>query len=236
MTKRFIDSVTLKGRHWATLEPMQHDHGDELLEAAKDGELWKLWYTSVANSEAVLNYMDLAMKMREEQGAMPFVVRRNSDGKIVGATRYFNVDEKNRRLEIGHTWYSKSVQRTGLNTECKYMLLKYAFEKLHCIAVEFRTHYFNFQSREAITRLGARQDGILRNHVISTNGTLRDTVVYSEGAFAFPARPAQRLSAQEKCHADRLLLHPALRQTSGFGQGIPDAARSTAGWRGGAEQ
>jgi N-acetyltransferase len=179
MSKRFLESVTLKGRNWATLEPMQPEHADELLEAAKDGELWKLWYTGVADSGAVLNYMDTAMKMRDEQGALPFVVRRNADGQIVGATRYFNVDEKNRRLEIGHTWYSKSVQRTGLNTECKFLLLRHAFEKLGCIAVEFRTHYFNFQSREAIARLGAKQDGILRNHQISANGTLRDTVVFS---------------------------------------------------------
>ena len=179
MTKRFVESVTLAGRHWALLEPLQREHADELLQAAKDGELWNLWYTSVADPEAVLNYMNVAMKMREEQGALPFVVRRKSDGQIVGSTRYFNVDDKNRRLEIGHTWYSKSVQRTGLNTECKYMLLKHAFEKLHCIAVEFRTHYFNFQSREAIARLGARQDGILRNHAIAPNGTLRDTVVFS---------------------------------------------------------
>ena len=179
MSKRFLESVTLNGRSWATLEPMQPEHADDLLEAAKDGELWKLWYTGVADAGAVLNYMAAAMKMRDEQGALPFVVRRNSDGQIVGATRYFNLDEKNRRLEIGHTWYSKSVQRTGLNTECKYLLLRHAFEKLDCIAVEFRTHFFNFQSREAIARLGARQDGILRNHLISANGTLRDTVVFS---------------------------------------------------------
>ena len=179
MIAKLVEPVTLTGWTWATLEPMQRSHDAELLEAAKDGELWNLWYTQVAGAEAVLNYMDLAMKMRDEQGALPFVVRRKSDGKIVGATRYFNVDDKNRRLEIGHTWYSRSVQRTGLNTECKYMMLKHAFERLHCIAVEFRTHYFNFQSREAIARLGARQDGILRNHVISNNGTLRDTVVFS---------------------------------------------------------
>ncbi len=179
MHKRLIEPVRLTGRNWGTLEPLQREHESELLEAAKDGELWNLWYTSVAGSEAVLGYIDQAMKMRDEQGALPFVIRRNTDGRIVGSTRYFNVDEKNRRLEIGHTWYSKSVQRTGLNTECKYMLLKHAFEKLHCIAVEFRTHYFNFQSREAIARLGARQDGILRNHQMGANGTLRDTVVFS---------------------------------------------------------
>lgn len=187
MSTRLIEPVTLTGRNWATLEPMQPHHEAELLEAAKDGELWNLWYTSVAGSDAVIGYMSVAMKMREEQGAMPFVVRRKTDGKIVGATRYFNVDEKNKRLEIGHTWYSKSVQRSGLNTECKFMLLKHAFEKLHCIAVEFRTHYFNFQSREAIARLGAKQDGILRNHILANNGTLRDTVVFSIIQSEWPA-------------------------------------------------
>jgi RimJ/RimL family protein N-acetyltransferase len=100
--------------------------------------------------------VEAAIKMREEQGAMPFVVRRQEDGKVVGSTRYFNVDEKNRRLEIGHTWYSKSMQRTPLNTECKLLLLAHAFESLHCIAVEFRTHWFNHASRAAIARLGAK--------------------------------------------------------------------------------
>jgi N-acetyltransferase len=124
--------------------------------------------------------------MRDELGAMPFVVRRKADGKMVGSTRYFNVDAKNRRLEIGHTWYSRSVQRTGLNTEAKLILLKHAFEELDCIAVEFRTHWFNFASREAIARLGAKQDGVLRNHQISPNGTLRDTVVFSIIASEWP--------------------------------------------------
>jgi len=176
---RFIDSVTLSGRKIALLEPMQREHADELLEAARDGELWDLWYTGIAGGDGILGYVESAIKMREELGAMPFVVRRQDDGKVVGSTRYFNVDEKNRRLEIGHTWYSKSMQRTALNTECKLALLEHAFEKLDCIAVEFRTHWFNFDSRAAIARLGAKQDGVLRNHQISPNGTLRDTVVFS---------------------------------------------------------
>ena len=124
-------------------------------------------------------YIATALDMRERLGAMPFVVRENASGEIVGCTRYFNVDETNRRLEIGHTWYSKRAQRTAINTECKLMLLTHAFEKLACIAVEFRTHWFNHASREAIARLGAKQDGVLRNHQLMPDGSRRDTVVFS---------------------------------------------------------
>lgn len=190
---RFIEPVTLTGRQWVILEPMESKHEAELLEAAKDGQLWKLWYTAIASPDAVLDYVSDSLKMRTEQGAMPFVVRRKSDEKIVGSTRFFNVDAKNRRLEIGHTWYSRSVQRTGLNTEAKLLLLKHAFEKLNCIAVEFRTHWFNFESRAAIVRLGAKQDGVLRNHQISPNGSLRDTVVFSIIAGEWPAVKAHLL-------------------------------------------
>lgn len=182
----FVEPVTLTGRNWVVLEPLRREHADELLEAARDGELWNLWYTNVGDPDALFSYIDSALKMREEQGAMPFVVRRKSDGKAVGSTRFFNVDAQNRRLEIGHTWYSRSVQRTGLNTEAKLILLKHAFETLNCIAVEFRTHWFNFDSRAAITRLGAKQDGVLRNHQIAANGTLRDTVVFSIIASEWP--------------------------------------------------
>jgi RimJ/RimL family protein N-acetyltransferase len=117
--------------------------------------------------------------MRERLGAMPFVVRENAGGAIVGSTRCFNVDAANRRLEIGHTWYAQRAQRTAINTECKLLLLGHAFETLQCIAVEFRTHWFNHRSREAILRLGAKQDGVLRNHLLMPDGTKRDTVVYS---------------------------------------------------------
>ena len=183
---RFIEPVTLTGHHWVVLEPLQREHEAELLQAARDGELWNLWYTGVASPDAVVTYVDTALRMRDEQGALPFVVRRKADGQLVGSTRYFNVDAGNRRLEIGHTWYSRSVQRTGLSTEAKLILLKHAFETLDCIAVEFRTHWFNFQSREAIARLGAKQDGVLRNHQRSPNGTLRDTVVFSIIASEWP--------------------------------------------------
>ncbi len=184
---RFIEPVTLTGRNWVILEPLHRDHETDLLEAAKDGELWNLWYTSVSGPEQILAYMDSTLQMRETQGAMPFVVRRKSDRKIVGSTRYFNVDAKNRRLEIGHTWYSRAAQRTGVNTEAKLLLLKHAFETLDCIAVELRTHWFNFDSRAAIAGLGAKQDGVLRNHQIGPNGSLRDTVVFSIIASEWPA-------------------------------------------------
>ncbi len=174
----FIEPVTLRGRH-ATLEPLARHHEDDLRRAAADGELWRLWYTSVPAPDNTAAYIDAALAMRERDGAMPFVVRALPGGEVVGCTRYFHVDASNRRLEIGSTWYAKRVQRTALNTECKLMLLGHAFERLKCIAVEFRTHWFNHASREAILRLGAKQDGVLRNHQISADGSYRDTVVFS---------------------------------------------------------
>jgi len=174
----FIDPVTLKGGI-ATLEPLAIGHEAMLAKAAADGELWRLWYTNIAPPDRMHEYVATALDMRERLGAMSFVVRENATGDIVGCTRYFNVDATNRRLEIGHTWYAKRVQRTGLNTECKLMLLGHAFEALKCVAVEFRTHWFNQASRMAIARLGAKQDGVLRNHQLMPDGARRDTVVFS---------------------------------------------------------
>ena len=140
--------------------------------------------------------------MRERLGAMPFVVRDKLRGDIVGSTRYFNVDAANRRLEIGHTWYARRAQRTAINTECKLLLLTYAFETLQCIAVEFRTHWFNHRSREAILRLGAKQDGVLRNHQVLPDGSKRDTVVFSIIDGEWPA---------VKAHLRALLERPAAK-------------------------
>jgi RimJ/RimL family protein N-acetyltransferase len=182
----FISPVTLKGAH-ATLEPLAREHEDALKRAAGDGELWRLWYTSVPTPEKTAAYIDTALEMRENLGALPFVVRANATGEIVGCTRYFHVDAANRRLEIGYTWYAKRTQRTAINTECKILLLTHAFETLKCIAVEFRTHWFNHASREAIARLGAKQDGVLRNHQISPDGSYRDTVVFSIIESEWPA-------------------------------------------------
>ena len=178
MTARFIEPVTLRGTH-VTLEPLAPGHLAGIREAAADGDLWNLWYTSVPAPERTDAWLALALDMRARDGAMPFAVVSNATGEIVGSTRYFNVDAKNRRLEIGHTWYAKRVQRTAVNTECKLLLLTHAFEALACIAVEFRTHWFNQPSRAAIARLGAKQDGILRNHQLMPDGSRRDTVVFS---------------------------------------------------------
>jgi N-acetyltransferase len=175
---RFIEPVTFTGDH-ATIEPLAPEHEQALERAAADGELWRLWYTSVASPGKMGSYVAAALDMRERLDAMPFVIREKSSGEIVGCTRYFNVDPINRRLEIGHTWYAKRVQRGPINTECKLLLLTHAFEKLQCIAVEFRTHWFNHASRTAIARLGAKQDGVLRNHQLSPDGSKRDTVVFS---------------------------------------------------------
>jgi RimJ/RimL family protein N-acetyltransferase len=175
---RFIEPVTLTGAH-ATLEPMSPDHVDGLARAAADGDLHDLWFTSVAEPARMQDYVKAALAMRDEQGEMPFVARLAAGGDIVGSTRLFNVDARNRRLEIGHTWYAKRVQRSAVNSATKRLLLGHAFEALGCIAVEFRTNFFNFASREAIARLGAKQDGVLRNHQILADGTRRDTVVFS---------------------------------------------------------
>ena len=178
------EPVTLSGPH-ARLEPLSHDHRDELVEAVKDGELWKLWYTSVPSPDGMAREIDRRLSLQAAGSMLPFTVF-DAEGRIAGMTTYMNVDAANRRVEIGSTWYAKWVQRSGLNTQCKLLLLGHAFETLDCIAVEFRTHFFNQQSRRAIERLGAKQDGILRSHQVAPNGTLRDTVVYSIIAAEWP--------------------------------------------------
>jgi RimJ/RimL family protein N-acetyltransferase len=166
--------------------PLSHDRHDELVEAVKDGELWKLWYTFVPPPEGMRAEIERRLGFQSAGSMLPFAVIENASGKAVGMTTYMNVDAVNRRVEIGSTWYRASIQRTPLNTECKLLLLTHAFEQLNCIAVEFRTHVMNVQSRRAIERLGAKLDGILRNHMTMPNGTLRDTAVYSIIATEWP--------------------------------------------------
>ena len=180
----WLEPTTLRGAH-ARLEPLSHEHCDALTEAVKDGELWKLWYTSVPTAEGMLREIDRRLGLQSSGAMLPFTVF-DADGRIAGMTTYMNVDTPNRRVEIGSTWYAKRVQRSALNTQCKLLLLTHAFEKLDCIAVEFRTHFFNHQSRRGIERLGAKLDGILRSHQIAANVTLRDTVVYSIIASEWP--------------------------------------------------
>ena len=182
----FIEPVTLRGE-LATLVPLEPEHETALARAAADGELWRLWYTHIAPPDKMREYVATALDMWTRLGAMPFVVRENATGEIVGCTRYFNVDATNRRLEIGHTWYSASARRTGVNTETKLVMLSHAFDDLGCVAVEFRTHFFNQASRAAIERLGAKLDGILRSHQLLPDGSRRDTAVYSILDIEWPA-------------------------------------------------
>src|SRR3982751_5894890 len=180
----FLEPVTLKGTH-ARLEPLSHDHVAGLVEAVSDGELWKLWYTFIPSAENMKSEIDRRPGLFKAGRMLPFTVF-DADGKIAGMTTYMNVDAGNRRVEIGSTWYARRVQRSAVNTQCKSLLLAHAFEKLDCIAVEFRTHFFNHASRRGIERLGAKLDGILRNHSRASNGTLRDTCVYSIIASEWP--------------------------------------------------
>ncbi|PXX39725.1 RimJ/RimL family protein N-acetyltransferase [Undibacterium pigrum] len=170
--------MTLKGKH-VTLEALEQHHLADIQNAAADGELWKLFFTSVPPPDNTQNWLNIALEMQQQQKAVPFVVRENATGQIVGATRYCNMDINNKRLEIGYTWYAQRVQRSPVNTECKLLLLGHAFEEFGCIAVEFRTDWFNRRSQAAIERLGAKRDAVLRNHMILPDGRIRDTVVYS---------------------------------------------------------
>lgn len=170
--------IEFKGK-LTTLLPLENKHEKDLLSAASDGKLWELWYTSVPSPHSIKAYIDQAIEERSHQQTIPFVIIDNASGKVIGSTRFCSIDHKNKRLEIGYTWYSKSFQRTGINTECKYVLLQYAFEILGAIAVEFKTNWHNQPSRIAIERLGAKQDGVLRNHRIDEEGIIRDTVIYS---------------------------------------------------------
>ena len=178
------DPITLSGRH-ARLVPLAAEHSVALSDAVRDGELWKLWYTAVPSPEGMQAEIARRIALQAAGSMLPFTVL-DAAGTPVGMTTYMNIDAAHKRVEIGSTWYAKRVQRTMLNTECKLLLLGHAFDALDCIAVEFRTHRFNQQSRRGIERLGAQLDGILRNHQRAGNGTLRDTCVYSITAGEWP--------------------------------------------------
>jgi RimJ/RimL family protein N-acetyltransferase len=174
----FADPISLHGQR-VSLVPLSPSHRDDLAAAVKDGELWNLWYTKIPAPDQLRAEIERRLELQKHGSMTPFAVIEKSTGEAVGMTTFMNIDAANRRVEIGSTWYRKRVQRSALNTECKLLLLGHAFERLNCIAVEFRTHFFNQQSRAAIERLGAKLDGILRQHQIAGNGTLRDTCVYS---------------------------------------------------------
>jgi RimJ/RimL family protein N-acetyltransferase len=176
--KHWPEDITLLG-DYVRIDPLSVNHLNDLQDVVRDGELNLLWYTFIPNADDMLEEINKRLRLREMGSMQPFAIIDIATGLAIGMTTFMNIDATNRRVEIGSTWLSKSTQRTFINTECKLLLMAHAFEKLNCIAVEFRTHFINTQSRKAIERLGAKFDGILRNHSIMPNGTLRDTAVYS---------------------------------------------------------
>jgi RimJ/RimL family protein N-acetyltransferase len=193
----WLQPVVLRGSR-ASLVPLDRGHADDLVEALRDGELWRLWYTSVPPPDKLSEFIDKRLTAQATGTWLPFAVVDNTTGKAVGMTNYMNAEPDHRRLEIGGTWYRTSVQRSELNTQCKLLLLSHAFDALRCIAVEFRTHFFNQQSRRGIERLGAKLDGVLRSHQVADNGTLRDTCVYSIVASEWPTVKAHLAWQMEK--------------------------------------
>lgn len=182
----FVEPVELTGQRWVRLEPLRREHLPEIAAAAADGELGRLWFTAAPGPDEVTAWVDGRLAAQAPDRGLTFVVRR-LDGTLVGSSSYMNVDAKNRRLEIGNTWYVASARRSGVNAETKLLMLGHAFDQLGCIAVEFRTHFMNLTSRAAIERLGAKQDGILRSHQLMADGSRRDTVVYSILDVEWPA-------------------------------------------------
>jgi RimJ/RimL family protein N-acetyltransferase len=182
----FVKPVELTGGRWVRLEPLTRAHIAEIDAAAADGELGTLWYTMTPASGGAEQWVERMLELRAADHGVSFVVR-SLDGRLVGSSSYLHVDGPNRRLEIGHTWYVRDVRRTGINAETKLLMLGHAFDELNCVAVEFRTHFFNFASRAAIERLGAKLDGVLRSHQIAPDGSRRDTVVYSILDIEWPA-------------------------------------------------
>jgi RimJ/RimL family protein N-acetyltransferase len=174
----WIDKLELEGDK-VKLIPLEKAHTDALLTAASDGKLWELWFTSVPSPKNIGHYIAHALNQKQKGIEFPFVVIDKQSGELIGSTRYYNIQPEHRRLEIGYTWYAKKYQRTGVNTECKALLLRHAFEDLNCIAVQLMTNWHNLASRVAIQRLGAKQDGVLRNHRLNADGSYRDTVVFS---------------------------------------------------------
>lgn len=189
-----------------TLEPLSQEHADDLRAAVADGDLWRTWYTSVPAPAQVEDEIDRRLAEHEAGRMVPFAVRDRPTGRVVGSTTFMNIDPGNRHVEIGSTFLAKSAQRSGINTESKLLMLSHAFEAWQCIAVEFRTHWHNHQSRAAIARLGAKQDGVLRNHSIGRDGTLRDTVVFSIIASEWSAvrlSLAERLRQHDRAEGSR---------------------------------
>ncbi|MDM1252117.1 GNAT family N-acetyltransferase [Acinetobacter johnsonii] len=178
--------VVLQGER-IILKPLESEHASALCDAVRDGELWQLWYTRIPSPEQMTAEIQRRLDLQQLGSMLPFTVEERDSGRLLGMTTFMNIEAEHRRVEIGSTWYSQSVQRSYVNTECKNLLLSHAFDTLNCIAVEFRTSSFNFKSRAAIERLGAKLDGVLRSHQIVQNDILRDTYVYSILKSEWPA-------------------------------------------------
>lgn len=171
-------SITLEGVH-VRLEPLFADHLDQLCDVGLDQAIWRWGLTQIQTPADMKNYISAALKSQDEGTAIPFVTIEKSSGRVIGSTRYANIDKENRRLEIGWTWITPQWQRTSINTEAKYLMLRHAFEDLGCIRVEFKTDSLNDQSRTALERIGAQEEGILRNHMIAYGGRMRHSVFFS---------------------------------------------------------
>ncbi|KVD96893.1 GCN5 family acetyltransferase [Burkholderia ubonensis] len=172
------EQPTLTGEH-VELQPLNASHAQALLAAAADGQLWNLRVTVVPGPDTIDAYLATALQGRAEGTVMPFAIVERATGRVVGSTRFWKIDRKNRKLEIGHTWLGESVQRSRVNTEAKWLLLTYAFETLRCVRVQFTTDELNEKSRAAILRLGAKQEGIVRHERIMPDGRKRNSVRFS---------------------------------------------------------
>ena len=193
----FVQSVVLSQRG-VRLEPLTLAHENGLRAAAADGELWKLRVTSVPEPENTHAYIDAALKMREDGNRFAFAIIDETTGKVIGSSSYHDILPAVKRVEIGYTWYGQSYQRTHVNSTCKLLLMTHAFETLGCHVVGWRTDNFNFASQNAIARLGAQKDGVIRGHALRRDGTIRDTVMYSMRVGEWPEARAQLLYQLDK--------------------------------------
>ncbi len=182
----WLEPITLQGNH-CRLVPLNYEHSDELAQCIEEDNLSDYWYTQIPEANKIREAIEEKLQLQARGLMLPFTVFSNETTKVVGMTTFMNADPEHKRVEIGGTWYRKNMQRKGLNTECKALMLTHAFETLHCIAVELRAHFLNRQSRQAIERIGAKLDGVLRNHMKLPNGTSRDTCVYSIISNEWPA-------------------------------------------------
>jgi RimJ/RimL family protein N-acetyltransferase len=180
-----LQPTALEGRG-IRLEPLVLEHEGDLAAAAKDGELWKLWFTAVPAPGETRKYVDDALAGQRDGHMLPWVVRELAGGALIGSTRYHDIVKPIDRVEIGYTWYAASWQRSHVNTTCKLLLLTHAFETVGCRVVGLRTDNFNFRSQRAIEALGAKKDGVIRRHATRRDGSVRDTVLYSILAEEWP--------------------------------------------------